>query len=321
MIAALTLLPALLTIAGRRVDRLRIPGLGKREPSTAEDTRWFRWSREIQRAPGALGAALRRPADRSSASRPSRCGSAPTTPAPTPPARRRAKPTTCSPRASAPASTAPSRWSRRCRRKGDDAALVAAAARRSKAKKGSPTRTPIDAQPGQEHRRLPGLPDDLAAERGDDRTARPHPRRRPAADRAEDRRPAPRRRHHRDLRGLRQRDLRKAAALHRRRRAALGAAADDRLPLGAGAAEGDGDEPAQHRRRLRPDRRRLPVGLGREPHRRRRHRPDHLLLPGLPLRDRLRPLDGLRGLPDVADPRGVGAQPRRDRSPSPAASP
>jgi RND superfamily putative drug exporter len=50
MIAALTLLPALLTIAGRRVDRLRIPGLG-RTPSNAEDTRWFRWSREIQRRP------------------------------------------------------------------------------------------------------------------------------------------------------------------------------------------------------------------------------------------------------------------------------
>ncbi len=51
MIAALTLLPALLTIAGRRVDKLRIPGLGKRTPSTAEDTRWFRWSREIQKRP------------------------------------------------------------------------------------------------------------------------------------------------------------------------------------------------------------------------------------------------------------------------------
>ncbi len=51
MIAALTLLPALLTIAGTRVDRLRIPGLGERTRSTAEDTRWFRWSRAIQRRP------------------------------------------------------------------------------------------------------------------------------------------------------------------------------------------------------------------------------------------------------------------------------
>ncbi len=51
MIAALTLLPALLTIAGHWVDRLRLPGLGSRKPSTAENTRWYRWSREIQRRP------------------------------------------------------------------------------------------------------------------------------------------------------------------------------------------------------------------------------------------------------------------------------
>ncbi len=51
MIAALTLLPAFLTIAGSWVDRLRIPGLGSRKPSTAENTRWFRWSREIQKRP------------------------------------------------------------------------------------------------------------------------------------------------------------------------------------------------------------------------------------------------------------------------------
>ena len=51
MIAALTLLPALLTIVGHRVDRLRIPGLGARSNSVKEDSRWFRWSREIQRRP------------------------------------------------------------------------------------------------------------------------------------------------------------------------------------------------------------------------------------------------------------------------------
>jgi RND superfamily putative drug exporter len=53
MMAALTLLPALLAIAGHWVDRLRIPGLGKRQASTAENTRWFRWSRLVQRHPWA----------------------------------------------------------------------------------------------------------------------------------------------------------------------------------------------------------------------------------------------------------------------------
>jgi putative drug exporter of the RND superfamily len=51
MIAALTLLPALLTIVGHRVDRLRIPGLGSRSTTIDENTRWFRWSREVQRRP------------------------------------------------------------------------------------------------------------------------------------------------------------------------------------------------------------------------------------------------------------------------------
>jgi RND superfamily putative drug exporter len=57
MIAALTLLPALLTVAGHWVYRLRIPGLGKHNTSTDENSRWFRWSREIQKRP-VLSAAL-----------------------------------------------------------------------------------------------------------------------------------------------------------------------------------------------------------------------------------------------------------------------
>jgi RND superfamily putative drug exporter len=51
MIAALTLLPALLTIAGNWVNRLRIPGLGTGARSIDENSWWFRWSRRIQARP------------------------------------------------------------------------------------------------------------------------------------------------------------------------------------------------------------------------------------------------------------------------------
>ncbi|HEY6732138.1 MAG TPA: MMPL family transporter [Solirubrobacterales bacterium] len=51
MIAALTLLPALLAYAGNWVNRLRIPGLGGGSRSIDENGWWFRWSRRIQRRP------------------------------------------------------------------------------------------------------------------------------------------------------------------------------------------------------------------------------------------------------------------------------
>ena len=51
MIAALTLLPALLTVAGRRVDRCASRVSASARPSLDEPGRWFRWSTTIQRRP------------------------------------------------------------------------------------------------------------------------------------------------------------------------------------------------------------------------------------------------------------------------------
>jgi RND superfamily putative drug exporter len=54
MLAALTLLPAILSKVGTRIDRLRIR---KPKPSRAESSRWTRWSRMIQRRPWAAAIA------------------------------------------------------------------------------------------------------------------------------------------------------------------------------------------------------------------------------------------------------------------------
>jgi RND superfamily putative drug exporter len=51
MIAALTLLPALLTWVGHRVNKWKIPGLSAGHNTMREDTRWYAWSRWIQRRP------------------------------------------------------------------------------------------------------------------------------------------------------------------------------------------------------------------------------------------------------------------------------
>jgi putative drug exporter of the RND superfamily len=50
MIAALTLLPALLSIVGRRINKLRIPGYGRHAGVDATGW-WYRWSLIIQRRP------------------------------------------------------------------------------------------------------------------------------------------------------------------------------------------------------------------------------------------------------------------------------
>jgi RND superfamily putative drug exporter len=95
MIASLTLLPALLGMIGRRIDRWRFP-LGK--GATGGGPGWARWARFVQRRPWplALGATALL-----------------LTPGRTRRARPRARPTTSSPRASGPGSTARSRsWPR-----------------------------------------------------------------------------------------------------------------------------------------------------------------------------------------------------------------
>jgi RND superfamily putative drug exporter len=51
MIGALTLLPALLAWVGHRVNKWKIPGLAGGQNTTREDTKWYAWSRWIQRRP------------------------------------------------------------------------------------------------------------------------------------------------------------------------------------------------------------------------------------------------------------------------------
>jgi RND superfamily putative drug exporter len=56
MLASVTLLPALLGFAGRNIERLHVPFVNK-DPHAYDTSRWYRWSRFIQRRPwvAALG--------------------------------------------------------------------------------------------------------------------------------------------------------------------------------------------------------------------------------------------------------------------------
>src|SRR5664280_1436461 len=51
MLAAVTLLPAMLGFAGRAVDRLHVPGLLQNAAEPSERGFWYRWSRTVQRRP------------------------------------------------------------------------------------------------------------------------------------------------------------------------------------------------------------------------------------------------------------------------------
>ena len=51
MVGALTLLPAMLAWVGTRINKWKIPGLSGGHDTTRETTRWYAWSRAIQKRP------------------------------------------------------------------------------------------------------------------------------------------------------------------------------------------------------------------------------------------------------------------------------
>ena len=169
------------------------------------------------------------------------------------------------------------------------------------------------------HRRaVAGRPDDRPARRRDDGPRQPAARRR-APRRHRGHRPRRRRRRkRRRRRRLHRLPVRAAALLLRRGARAVVPAADGRVPLAAGSAQGGHHEPAVDRRRLRRRRRRLPVGLGRRAARHRRGT-DRTVRADDAVRHRLRTVDGLRGVPPVPGPRGVGPHRRQPHSRSPTA--
>ena len=57
MLAALTLLPAMLGFSGRAIDKLAIPGLLQSGAEPSERGFWYRWSRTVQRHPVVAGVA------------------------------------------------------------------------------------------------------------------------------------------------------------------------------------------------------------------------------------------------------------------------
>ncbi|TML84495.1 MAG: hypothetical protein E6G09_07360 [Actinobacteria bacterium] len=162
------------------------------------------------------------------------------------------------------------------------------------------------------HRRDRCLPDHITRERPDDGPRQAPPRRSPAATRESNRSDRLRRRRDRDAGRLRPRPLRQAAALYRHGGPALGAPPARRLPVAADPVAGGDHESALDRGGARRRPGDLRAWLARGPDRR-PARTDRRIHPRDGLRDRVRALDGLRGLPRLPHPRGVAASRQRER--------
>ena len=96
-----------------------------------------------------------------------------------------------------------------------------------------------------------------------------------------------------------------AAVAHRSGRRAVDGAAARGVPFGGHRGQGRADEPAVRLRRLRGADRGNAVGLARARARLPGEDARHHLGADLLVRDPVRPVDGLRGVPAVEDPRGV----------------
>ena len=109
--------------------------------------------------------------------------------------------------------------------------------------------------------------------------------------------------------------------LHRRRDRAVVPAAAGGVPLGARRGQGRRAEPAVDHRRLRRRRLRRRGRMVRPAVRHHHAHPDPGVHPDDDVRDPLRPVDGLRGVPALTSPRGVPHAPATTRPPSPTAWP
>ena len=297
MAASVTLLPALLAFAGHKVNRLRIPGLG-RGSLTSDHTPAARWSRMVQRRPvialiaaSALVLVLTAPVLDLKLGFPDAGND----------------------REGTPTRTTYDMISRGFG-PGANGPLLLVVDR--------PGGAGRRADDGPEHRgrrvrvRAAVGADDGGADHGAAGERRPRAR---APRRAARQRHG--RRHDRRLRRPGRARLRPPAAVHRRRRRPELPAAARGLPLTADRAQGGRDEPAVGRRRLRRDRLLRQRHLGRRADRHRHRHPGRALHPGDDVRDPVRPEHGLRGVPAQPRARGVPPPRRHHRRRSPRAWP
>ncbi len=295
-------------MVGGRIDNLRIPFLKRHDPER-DSGFWSRWSRHVQRHPwtaaiasGALLLALCTP------TLALRLGSSDAGSDPSGTTTRKAYDLLA--RGFGPGFNGPLQLVAELPAEGGKAALAEIGSA-VEGRPGVASVSPPPDQPRRGRRRDRPLPDDLAAERRHHRPAEESSRRRHAAGRE----PRPARSStsavDRDLRGLRQGSLASKLplfigvvvllsalllmAVFRSVLVPLKAVVMNLLSIGAAFGVvvavfqwgwlGSAD-------RGRPN------------------RPDRVVPAGDAVRDRLRTLDGLRGLPDVAHPRGVGQGPR-----------